>query len=52
MVHTELMNMEPLFRDLNEVLKKNKVNAVIVISADPETVPEYFKEFMVQQQPV
>jgi len=52
MVHTELMNMEPLFRDLNEVLKKNKVNAVIVISADPSTVPEFFKEFMVEQQPV
>lgn len=52
MVHTELLDMEPLFRDLNDVLKKNKVNAVIVISADPETVPEFFKEFMAEQQPV
>ena len=46
MVHTELMEMEGLFKDLEEVLKKNNVSAVIVISADPETAPDFLKAYI------
>ena len=47
MVHSELAEMEGLFKDLDEVLKKNNVNAVIVISADPENAPEYLKAYAI-----
>ncbi len=46
MIHSELMEMEGMFRDLEEVLKRNNVKAVIVISADPETAPDFLKAYI------
>ena len=47
MVHSELADMEDMFKDLNDVLKKNNVKAVIVISADPQTAPEFMKAYAI-----
>ncbi|MEX1307550.1 MAG: hypothetical protein AB1Z19_03400 [Eubacteriales bacterium] len=47
MVHSELTEMEVLFKDLDDVLKRNNVKAVIVVSADPETAPEFLKAYAI-----
>lgn len=47
MVHSDLAEMEGLFKDLDGVLKRNNVKAVIVISADPEDAPEYLKVYAI-----
>lgn len=47
MVHSELADMAGLFKDLDGVLKKNSVKAVIVISADPENAPDFLKTYTV-----
>ncbi len=47
MVHSDLNDMEGLFKDLDEVLKKNNVKAVIVISADPESAPDFLKAYAI-----
>jgi len=46
MIHDELAAMEGLFKNLNRVLEKSNIHAVIVVSADPETVPEYVKQYI------
>jgi len=46
MVHSELVEMEDLFKNLSRVLKKNDVKAVIVVSADPSEAPEFLKEYI------
>jgi hypothetical protein len=46
MVHKDLIEMEGLFKNLNRILKKNNVKAVIVVSADPKTIPEYIKKYI------
>ncbi len=45
-VHSELIEMETLFKNLNRILEKNNIKAVIVVSADPETAPDFVKEYI------
>ncbi len=46
MLGKNLIEMEPLFDDLNEILTKNNVKAVIVMSTDMEVMPEYVKKYI------
>jgi len=48
MVHADLIEMEDLFKNLNRVLKKNDIKAVIVVSADPEKAPEFVKKYITE----
>ena len=45
-VHSELIEMETLFKNLNRVLEKNNIKAVIVVSADPADAPDFVKEYI------
>jgi len=46
MLHKSLIEMEPLFNSLNAILRKNNVKAIIVMSVEPENVPDYVKQYI------
>ena len=45
--HTELENTEPVVKVLAALSEKNNVSFVLSLSADPEDIPAYLKEYLI-----
>lgn len=47
LAHTKLEDCEPIVKALEEVGRKQNVDFVLSLSADPEEVPEYMKGYLI-----
>ena len=45
--HADLDKTEPVVNVLAELSKKNDVNFVLSLSADPEDIPDYLKQYLI-----